>query len=95
MVARHSAEIRGITRLIPAGLGLVFVGQDQAEKKLIQRVVMMTLASTCLGTARARTRSTPTIREASRSPLIGPGGTFPERRRLNVVAFRPSSPVLG
>jgi Tfp pilus assembly protein PilZ len=49
VVARCSAEIKGHHKVIPAGLGLVFVGQDQAEKELIQKVVMMTLTVDLLG----------------------------------------------
>ena len=43
IVARRSGEIRGRTRIIPAGLGVVFVGNTPEERQLIQKVVMSTL----------------------------------------------------
>jgi hypothetical protein len=43
IVARRSEEIRGRTRTIPAGLGVVFVGNTPEERQLIQKVVMSTL----------------------------------------------------
>lgn len=43
VVARRSEEIRGKTRIIPAGLGVVFVGNTPEERHLIQKVVMSTL----------------------------------------------------
>ena len=49
VVARCSQEVRGRTRIIPAGLGLVFVGKTLEERRLIQQVVMSTLTLDLLG----------------------------------------------
>jgi hypothetical protein len=43
IVARCSGEIQGRKKTIPAGLGLVFVGNTPEERRLIQQVVMSTL----------------------------------------------------
>jgi hypothetical protein len=43
VVARRSGEIKGKKKIIPAGLGLVFVDNTPEERKLIQKVVMSTL----------------------------------------------------
>jgi Tfp pilus assembly protein PilZ len=43
IVARCSGAIQGRNKTIPAGLGLVFVGNTQEERQLIQQVVMSTL----------------------------------------------------
>ncbi len=43
IVVRRSEEIRGRTRIIPAGLGVVFVGNTPEERQLIQKVVMSSL----------------------------------------------------
>ena len=43
VVSRRSEEIQGRTKTIPAGLGLVFVGNTLEERQLIQQVVMSTL----------------------------------------------------
>ncbi len=63
VVARCSGEIKGHHKVIPAGLGLVFVGQDQSEKELIQKIVMMTLAIDLLGYG------------ARKNPIQGPADT--------------------
>jgi hypothetical protein len=49
VVARCSEEIKGKKKTIPAGLGLVFVGNTPEERQLIQQVVMSTLALDLLG----------------------------------------------
>lgn len=49
VVARCSDEVKGRTRTIPAGLGLVFVGNTPEERELIQQVVMSTLTLDLLG----------------------------------------------
>jgi hypothetical protein len=49
IVARCSEEIKGKRKTIPAGLGLVFVGNTPEERQLIQQVVMSTLALDLLG----------------------------------------------
>lgn len=49
VVARRSDEIKGKRKTIPAGLGLVFVGNTPEERQLIQQVVMSTLALDLLG----------------------------------------------
>jgi Tfp pilus assembly protein PilZ len=43
VVARCSCEIRSKKKNIPAGLGLVFIGNTPEERQLIQQVVMSTL----------------------------------------------------
>ncbi len=43
IVARRSGEIKGKKKVIPAGLGLVFIGNTSEERQLIQKVVMSTL----------------------------------------------------
>lgn len=73
VVARHSAEIQGHHRKIPAGLGLVFVGQDQAEKELIQRVVMMTLAVDLLGYGARKNPLKPDDTRGVEEPAYRPG----------------------
>jgi len=73
MVARHSGEIQGHHRVIPAGLGLVFVGQDQAEKELIQRVVMMTLAIDLLGYGARKNPLKPDDTRGIEEPAYRPG----------------------
>ena len=77
MVARCSGEIKGHHQVIPAGLGLVFVGQDQVEKELIQKVVMMTLAVDLLGYG------------ARKNPLAGPSDTH----AVEEPAYRPGPHV--
>ena len=51
VVSRRSEEIQGRTKTIPAGLGLVFVGNTHEERQLIQQVVMsiLTLDRLCFG----------------------------------------------
>lgn len=49
IVARCSEEIKGKRKTIPAGLGLVFVGNTPEERQLIQQVVMSTLTLDLLG----------------------------------------------
>lgn len=49
VVAHCSREIRSPKRVIPAGLGLAFVGQSQADRQLIQQIVMTALAVDLLG----------------------------------------------
>jgi hypothetical protein len=49
VVARRSEEIKGRKRTIPAGLGLVFVGNTPEEREFIQQVVMSTLTLDLLG----------------------------------------------
>lgn len=49
VVARCSGEMKGHHRVIPAGLGVVFVGEGQAEREVIQKIVMRTLAIDLLG----------------------------------------------
>ena len=43
VVARRSGEIKGKKRIIPPGLGLVFVDNSPEERQLIQKVVMSVL----------------------------------------------------
>ena len=73
MVARHSGPIQGHHKVIPAGLGLVFVGQDQAEKELIQRVVMMTLAIDLLGYGARKNPLKPEDTVSVEEPAYRPG----------------------
>lgn len=73
VVARHSQAIQGHHRTIPAGLGLVFVGQDQAEKELIQRVVMMTLAVDLLGYGARKNPLKPDDTRGVEEPAYRPG----------------------
>lgn len=49
IVARSSPEIRGLTRVIPAGLGVAFMAETAAERKIIQQMVTTTLALDLLG----------------------------------------------
>jgi len=51
LVSRRSEEIQGKTKTIPAGLGLVFVGNTREERQLIQQVVMsiLSLDRLCFG----------------------------------------------
>jgi hypothetical protein len=72
-LARCSGEIKGHHKVIPAGLGLVFVGQDQSEKELIQKIVMMTLAVDLLGYG------------ARKAQLPGPADT----RNVEEPAYKP------
>jgi hypothetical protein len=51
VVSRRSEEIKGRRKTIPAGLGVVFVGNTLEERQLIQQVVMsiLTLDRLCFG----------------------------------------------
>ena len=73
VVARCSGEIKGHHKVIPAGIGIVFVGQDQSEKELIQKIVMMTLAVDLLGYG------------ARKNDLQGPADT----RNVEEPAYKP------
>jgi Tfp pilus assembly protein PilZ len=49
VVARCSPEIRGASKVIPAGMGVAFVGATAEERQLIQQMVTETLAIDLLG----------------------------------------------
>lgn len=49
VVARCAPEIRGKTKVIPAGVGVAFVGTTAEERRLIQQLVTETLAIDLLG----------------------------------------------
>ena len=73
VVARCSGEITGHHKVIPAGLGLVFVGQDQLEKELIQKIVMMTLAVDLLGYGARNSLQGPADTRNVEEPAYKPG----------------------
>lgn len=49
VVARCAPEFRGSSKVIPAGLGVAFVGTSAEERQLIQQMVTETLAIDLLG----------------------------------------------
>jgi len=49
IVARSTPEVRGLTRVIPAGLGIAFIAETVSERNLIQQMVTTTLALDLLG----------------------------------------------
>lgn len=58
LVARRTDVVEGKTRVIPAGLGLVFVTNNVMERAFIQRAVLEALKGS-LGTTRSRLSSVP------------------------------------
>ncbi len=57
IVARHTEEVTGKTRVIPAGLGLVFMTENVMERAFIQKAVLEALKGSLAATR--MNRSTP------------------------------------
>ena len=62
VVARCTEEVEGKTRVIPAGLGLVFITDTVMEREFIQKAVLETLKG-ALATTRMNRSSAPATDE--------------------------------
>jgi hypothetical protein len=65
VVARRTEEVEGKTRVIPAGLGLVFMTDNVMERAFIQKAVLEALKGS-LATMRTNLSSAPDLDENAR-----------------------------
>lgn len=65
IVARRTEEVEGKTRVIPAGLGLVFMTDNVMERAFIQKAVLEALKGS-LATTRTNLSSAPDLDENAR-----------------------------